>query len=155
MWHPREALKAMHNLTLTPILRASLFWEEGFKGEVGSLTGISLKGASNKKSWLYMLGFSGHRIFASFDMANYVQPLLWGPGVNFINVLRTAFTLVGPKSVKRYWQLDWVLTLWGTTGVKAVRRTLMKSSPSGFVWGFPNVPTRLVNPREVFIWPQK
>jgi hypothetical protein len=24
------------------------------------------------------------------------------PGVNFINVLRTAFTLVGPKSVKRY-----------------------------------------------------
>lgn len=93
----------MHNLT--PILRASLFWEEGFKGEVGSLTGISLKGASNKKSWLYMLGFSGHRIFASFDMANNVQPLLWGPG--------------------------------------------------GFVWGFPNVPTRLVNPREVFIWPQK
>jgi len=53
------------------------------------------------------------------------------PGVNFINVLRTAFTLVGPKSVKRYWQLDWVLTLWGTTGVKAVHRTLMKSSPGG------------------------
>jgi len=51
------------------------------------------------------------------------------PCVNFINVLRTAFTLVGPKSVKRYWQLDWVITLWGTTGVKAVRRTLMKSSP--------------------------
>jgi len=57
---------------------------------------------------------------------------LWAqiaPGVNFINILRTAFTLVGPKSVKRYWRLDWVLTLWGTTGVKAVRRTLMKSSP--------------------------
>jgi len=50
------------------------------------------------------------------------------PGVNFINILFTAFMLVGP-SVKRYWQLDWVLTLWGTTGVKAVRRTLMKSSP--------------------------
>jgi len=50
-------------------------------------------------------------------------------GVNFINVLRTAFTLVGPKSVKRYWRLDWVLTLWGTTGIKAVHRTLMKSSP--------------------------
>jgi len=30
---------------------------------------------------------------------------------------------------KRYWRLDWVLTLWGTTGVKAVCRTLMKSSP--------------------------
>jgi len=50
------------------------------------------------------------------------------PGFNFINILRTAFTLVGPKSVKRYWQLDWVLTLWGATGVKAVRRMLMKSS---------------------------
>jgi len=50
-------------------------------------------------------------------------------GVHFINVLLTAFTLVGPKSVKRYWRLEWVLTLWGATGVKAVGRTLMKSSP--------------------------
>ena len=53
----------------------------------------------------------------------------WTPGVNIINVLCTTFALVGPKSVKRYWQLDWVLTLWGTTGVKAVSRTLMKLSP--------------------------
>jgi hypothetical protein len=30
----------------------------------------------------------------------YVDVLM--PGINFINVLRTAFTLVGPKSVKRY-----------------------------------------------------
>jgi len=52
------------------------------------------------------------------------------PGVNFINVLRTAFTLVGPQSVKRYWRLDWVLTLWGTTGVKAVRRTSLHSTSS-------------------------
>jgi len=52
-------------------------------------------------------------------------------GLNFINVLCTAFTLIGSKSVKRYWQLDWVLTLWGATGVKAVHRMLMKSSPCG------------------------
>jgi len=41
-------------------------------------------------------------------------------GVNFFNVLQAAFAPVAPKSVKRYWQFDWVLTLWGTTGVKAV-----------------------------------
>ncbi len=28
------------------------------------------------------------------------------PSVNFINVLHTAFTLVGPKSVKRHWWLN-------------------------------------------------
>ncbi len=45
-----------------------------------------------------------------------------GPGLNFINVLHTAFTSVDPKSVKRYWQLDWVLTLWGATGIKDVHK---------------------------------
>ncbi len=44
------------------------------------------------------------------------------PGVNFSNILRTAFTLVDPKSVKRYWQLDWILTLWGATGIKDARK---------------------------------
>ncbi len=43
-------------------------------------------------------------------------------GFNFINVLWTAFAPVDPKSVKRYWQLDWILTLLGATGVKAVRK---------------------------------
>jgi len=36
---------------------------------------------------------------------------------NFINVLLTAFTLADPKSVKRYWRLDWllrILTTWLT-----------------------------------------
>jgi hypothetical protein len=47
-------------------------------------------------------------------------------GLNFINVLCTAFTHADPKSVKRYWQLDWVLTLWGATGVKAECKTLVK-----------------------------
>jgi len=51
------------------------------------------------------------------------------PGANLINILRAAFAPVDPKSVKRYWQLDWILTLLGATSVKAVRRTLMKLSP--------------------------
>ncbi len=50
-------------------------------------------------------------------------------GVNFINVLCTAFTLVDPKSVKRYWQLYWVFTLLGSTSAKVVHRTLMKVIP--------------------------
>jgi len=41
-------------------------------------------------------------------------------GVNFIIALRAAFVPVDPKSVKRYWQLDWILTLLGATGIKAV-----------------------------------
>ena len=44
------------------------------------------------------------------------------PSVNFINVLWAAFAPVDPKSVKRYWQLDWILMLLGATGVKAVRK---------------------------------
>jgi len=42
------------------------------------------------------------------------------PGVNFINILQAAFAPVDPKSVKRYWQLDWIIMLLGATGVKAV-----------------------------------
>jgi hypothetical protein len=52
------------------------------------------------------------------------------PGVNFTNILRTAFAHVDPKSVKRYWGFDWILTLLGATSVKAVRRTLMKLRPA-------------------------
>ncbi len=50
--------------------------------------------------------------------------------VNFINVLHKAFTHIDPKSVKRYRRLDWVLTLWGATGIKAVRKTLVKLTPA-------------------------
>jgi len=51
------------------------------------------------------------------------------PGVDFINVLRTAFTLVDPKSVKKIGNLTVFFTLLGSASVKAVRRTLMKLSP--------------------------
>jgi hypothetical protein len=48
------------------------------------------------------------------------------PGVNFITVLRAAFAPLDPKSIKRYWQLDWILMLLRATGAKAGRKTMMK-----------------------------
>jgi len=51
------------------------------------------------------------------------------PGLNFIDVLRTAFTLVAPKSVRIQSSCQYLFTLLGATIVKAVRRTLMKLSP--------------------------
>jgi len=51
------------------------------------------------------------------------------PGLNFINILCTAFTRGDPKSVERYWWLDWVLTLWGAMGIKAAHKMLLKLSP--------------------------
>ncbi len=53
------------------------------------------------------------------------------PAVNFINVLRAAFAPVDPKCVKRYWQLDWILTLLGATGVKAVHKYVGEIEPWG------------------------
>jgi len=49
------------------------------------------------------------------------------PGLNFINILRNALT--HPKSVKRFWRLDWVLTLWEATGVKAARKNVDEIDP--------------------------
>jgi len=51
------------------------------------------------------------------------------PGVSFINLLRAAFAPVDHKSVKRYWQLDWILTILGATGVKAVRKYVGEIEP--------------------------
>jgi len=50
-------------------------------------------------------------------------------GLNFINVLLTAFTLIDPKSIKRHWWLNCIFTLLGSTRAKAVQRTLMKLTP--------------------------
>ncbi len=52
-------------------------------------------------------------------------------GVNFTNILRTAFTLADPKSVKMIDNLTVFFTLLGSASVKAVRRMLMKLSPAG------------------------
>jgi len=49
--------------------------------------------------------------------------------VNFANILRTAFTHVDPKSVKRYWQVDLVLTFWGAMGAKTSRKYVDEIDP--------------------------
>ena len=51
-------------------------------------------------------------------------------GVNFINILCTAFALVDPESVKIQLSHRYLFTLLGSTSVKAVSRTLMKSTPA-------------------------
>ncbi len=51
-------------------------------------------------------------------------------GLNFINVLRTAFTPVAPQSVRTQSSCLYLFTLLGTMSVKVVRfRTLMKLAP--------------------------
>ncbi len=50
-------------------------------------------------------------------------------GVNFINVLLTAFALVDPKSVKNAVESSVSFMLLGSTSVKSEHRTLMKLSP--------------------------
>jgi len=53
----------------------------------------------------------------------------WSPGLDFINVLCTAFTPVVPQSVRTQSSRQYLFTLLGPTSVKAVRRTLMKWTP--------------------------
>ena len=48
------------------------------------------------------------------------------PWVNFINVLRAAFTLADPKSAKKLLDLTVFFALFMSLGVKAARRMLMK-----------------------------
>jgi hypothetical protein len=50
------------------------------------------------------------------------------PGVNFINVLCTAFMPEAPQSVRTQSSHQYLFTLLGPTSIKAVRRTLMKMS---------------------------
>ncbi len=47
-------------------------------------------------------------------------------GLNFINVLRSAFTRVDPESIKRYWWLNCVFTLSGSASLKGAGKTLVK-----------------------------
>jgi len=50
-------------------------------------------------------------------------------GLNFINVLRTAFTCVDPESVRIQSNPQYLFTLLGSTCAKAARKMLMKSTP--------------------------
>ena len=54
---------------------------------------------------------------------------LKAPSVNFVNILRATFTLVGPKSVKQHCCLGSLFTLSGLTSVKVARKMLTKLSP--------------------------
>ncbi len=53
------------------------------------------------------------------------------PGLNFINVLRTAFTLADPEGIKRYWWLNCIFYTFGIYEVKAACKTLVKLTPRG------------------------
>ncbi len=43
----------------------------------------------------------------------------WRPGLNFINILCTAFTLADPKSIKRCWLLNCIFYTFGSYGRKS------------------------------------
>jgi len=53
----------------------------------------------------------------------------WSPGVNFINILHAAFTLVDPKSIKKIDNLTVIFTILGSSQRKAVHKMLMKLTP--------------------------
>jgi len=50
-------------------------------------------------------------------------------GVNFINVLRTDFTLVGPESVKRYWRLNCIFCAFGIYECKSCTLNIDEINP--------------------------
>jgi hypothetical protein len=51
------------------------------------------------------------------------------PGLNFINILSTAFTQADPESVKFQLSRQYLFVLLGCGRIKAARRTLMKLTP--------------------------
>ncbi len=62
-------------------------------------------------------------------MGTNVTSAYIGPVVNFSIVLRPAFAPVAPKSVRIQSSCQYLFTLLGSTGTKAVRRTVMKLTP--------------------------
>jgi len=54
---------------------------------------------------------------------------MYRPGVDFINILQAAFTFADPKSAKKTGNLMVFFARWGSGGVKAACRTLMKMTP--------------------------
>jgi hypothetical protein len=63
------------------------------------------------------------------NFINILRAAFTRAGLNFINVLRTAFTLTDPKSVKKTIKWSSMFTLLGSTIVKAARKTLVKLTP--------------------------
>jgi hypothetical protein len=69
---------------------------------------------------------------SSWQVSLWLQAVCWCPGisgVNFISILRAAFTLSDPKSAKRYWQLHWIFTLLDLQVQKLRVNMLVKSAP--------------------------
>ncbi len=55
---------------------------------------------------------------------------MYGPGVNFINILQAAFTRADPESAKKELQLDCLCCSFEICASKAAYRTLMKLTRS-------------------------
>jgi len=72
----------------------------------------------------------------------------WRPGVNFTNVLRTAFTPVAPQSVRIQSSYQYLFRLLGSTSVKAVHKTLVKLSPG---WGLEVEPAIRANEKRALV----
>ncbi len=51
------------------------------------------------------------------------------PGLSIIKIVRAAFTPVDPEGLNIQLSHKYLLTLLGSSNIKAVRRTLMKLSP--------------------------
>ncbi len=69
------------------------------------------------------------RWIRSWSCQKFSTTAWFSTGVNFTNILRKAFTLKDPKSVKHIDNLTVFFTLFGSAHVKTVLRTLMKLSP--------------------------
>jgi len=95
------------------------------------LSGISYK------SWPLDVEYPGSTISKTRLFSKHIFNFCWNfsseksssSGLDFINVLRTAFTPVVPQSVRAQSSCQYLFTLLGPTSVKAVRRTLMKLTP--------------------------
>ncbi len=83
---------------------------------------------------LFPIGFPSDQL-CSFAFAFSIwKPLrrrmtMGRTGLDFINVLHTAFTPIAPQSVRTQSSCQYLFMLSGSMSVKAVRRTLMKLSP--------------------------
>ncbi len=90
---------------------------------------------SSCQSFFALLGSAGAKFWWNWpEISTYAAESVdideWSKlyvGLNFIDVLHTAFTLADPESVKRCWWLDCIFfTLSGSTSVKASHKMLVK-----------------------------
>ncbi len=76
--------------------------------------------ANESKKWIYISPF------ACKPFHFHQCPT---PGVNFINILRTAFVLVDPKGVKRYWWLNYIFYAFGIYKCKSCTLNIDEIEP--------------------------